>query len=64
MRVRTWLIGTAAVVGASLLFAWFYDISVQRALLLAPVLVIGGGLVAGLGLLFWRAAMQSIRGER
>ena len=63
MRVRTWLISTAAVVGASLLFAWFYDISVERALRLAPVLVISAGLIAGLGLLLWRAAMQSLRGE-
>lgn len=63
MRIRTWLISTVAVVGASLLFAWFYDISVERALLLAPVLVISAGLIAGLGLLLWRAAVQSLRGE-
>jgi hypothetical protein len=63
MRVRTWAIATAAVVGASLLFSWFYDISVERALLLAPVLVISTGLIAGLGLLLWRAAVQSLRGK-
>jgi Na+/proline symporter len=61
MRLRTWAIATAAVVAASLFFAWFLDISVERALLLAPVFVISFGLVAGLALVFWRAAMQSLR---
>ena len=61
MSFRTWAISTAAVVAVSLFFAWFFDIAVERALLLAPVFVISFGLVAGLGLIFWRAAAQSLR---
>ena len=63
MRFRSWAIATAVVVGASLLMAWFFDIAVERALLLAPVFVISFGLITGLGLIFWRAAMQSLRRE-
>ena len=55
------MIATAVVVGVSLFFAWFFDIAVERALLLAPVFVISFGLIAGLGLIFWRAAAQSLR---
>ena len=61
MPLRAWVIATAGVLGACVFFAWFFDIAVERALLLAPVFVISFGLIAGLGLIFWRAAAQSLR---
>ncbi len=51
---------TALVVGA----VWLTDLSFQRAILLAPVLVIGIGAVAGL-LVFWgRIGWDSVRRNR
>ena len=61
MAVRTWLLATVGVLSLCVLLAWFWGISIERALLLAPVFVIAIGLVLGLGLIFWRAAAQSLR---
>lgn len=59
--MRSVALGTVAVLALCLVLAWFWDISIERALLLAPVFVIAIGLVLGLGLIFWRAAAQSLR---
>lgn len=61
VRVR---IATASLVVAAALaaaVAWAYELPFQQAVLLAPALVFGVGLVAGVGVLLTRAAIESIR---
>jgi hypothetical protein len=52
------LVGCAAVILGS---AWLFDLSLERATLLAPAFVIGGALIAAVCLLLARAAVESIR---
>jgi hypothetical protein len=55
---------SVAVTALVLVTVWVTDLSFQRAILLAPVLVIGVAAVAGL-LVFWgRVGWQSFRGSR
>jgi integral membrane sensor domain MASE1 len=52
---------SAAVTALVLIAVWLTDLSLQRAILLAPVLVIGVAAVAGL-LVFWgRVGWESFR---
>ena len=52
---------SVAVTALVLLAVWLTDLSLQRAILLAPVLVIGAAAVAGL-LVFWgRVGWESYR---
>ena len=41
---------------------WVYELSLERVLLLAPVLVVGGAAIAGLLLVWTRAFRESLRG--
>jgi integral membrane sensor domain MASE1 len=63
--VSTRLVAASAVVTALVLVTvWLTDLSLQRAILLAPVLVIGVAAVAGL-LVFWsRVGWESFRKSR
>jgi uncharacterized membrane protein YidH (DUF202 family) len=55
---------SVAVTALVLVTVWVTDLSFQRAILLAPVLVIGVAAVAGL-LVFWgRVGWQSFSGSR
>jgi hypothetical protein len=54
----------AVVCGAATLAAvWAFELSFERALLLAPVLVVGGATVAGLLLLWSKALVSTLRGD-
>lgn len=55
---------TFAIAGAIALAMLAFELSFTRAVLLAPVLVIALGLLAGLGILFGRAALESWRNLR
>jgi hypothetical protein len=53
-----------AVGGLVLLTVWLTDLSLERAALLAPVLVLGLAAVAGLLVLWGRVAWQQLRESR
>jgi hypothetical protein len=62
-RALVWGSGPLCV-GAALVTAWFFELSTEHVLVLAPVIVLGTAAVVGL-LLFWSAAAwDSIRGHR
>ncbi len=64
MRIRVVLASLAACVALDALAAWVFDLSLERAVILAPAVVAGTGAAAGL-LLFWtRVALTSFRGRR
>jgi hypothetical protein len=57
----------AAFAGAAALVAlamWAFDLSLERAVILAPALVISVGATAGLVVLWSRAAASSLRRRR
>jgi hypothetical protein len=63
--VSTRLVAASAVVTALVLVTvWLTDLSMQRAILLAPVLVIGVAAVAGLVVFWGRVGWASFRGSR
>ena len=58
------LAAAAAVTALVVLAVWLTDLSFQRAVLLAPVLVIGVGAVAGLVVFWGRIGWDSLRRSR
>jgi hypothetical protein len=50
--------------GLVALAAWLLELSFERALLLAPVLVLGAGALVGLGILWTRIALESLLAQR
>jgi len=63
--VSTRLLGASVAVTALVVLAvWLTDLSFQRAALLAPVLVIGVGAVAGLVVFWGRTGWDSLRRSR
>ena len=63
--MSTRLLGASAAVTALVVLAvWLTDLSFQRAALLAPVLVIGVGAVAGLVVFWGRTGWDSLRRSR
>jgi hypothetical protein len=51
----------AAAVGLTLLAAWVFEWSFEKAALLAPVIVVAVGAAAGLVVLWTRVAWESLR---
>jgi hypothetical protein len=62
-RLIAWAAVPLCVLNA-LVTAWFFELSTERVLLLAPVIVLATAAVAGLVLLWTRAAMDSLRRPR
>ena len=63
--MSTRLLGASVAVTALVVLAvWLTDLSFQRAALLAPVLVIGVGAVAGLVVFWGRTGWDSLRRSR
>jgi hypothetical protein len=56
------LVLVCAVVTAAAV--WAFELSLERVVLLAPVLVVGGAAIAGLLLVWTRAFLESVRGSR
>ena len=54
----------AAVFGLVVLTAWIMGWSVEKAVYLAPVIVVGFAAVAGLTILWGKVAVQAIRDSR
>jgi hypothetical protein len=55
---------TAAAAGLFALSVWLLELSVERSLLLAPVLVAGAGAIVALAVLWTRIAYESLRRQR
>ena len=55
-----WIAGPLCVL-AAFGVAWLFELSTERVLLLAPVIVLGTAAVVGLLLLWTRAAWESVR---
>jgi hypothetical protein len=55
-----WIAGPLCVL-AAFGVAWLFELSTERVLLLAPVIVLGTAAVVGLVLLWTRAAWESVR---
>jgi hypothetical protein len=55
------LIASAVVsVGIALLWSWLFEVPLERAFVLAPALVFGFGLLAMVGALLLRGALESV----
>jgi hypothetical protein len=63
MTIR-YLAASIAVTAIVVLTVWLTDLSFQRAILLAPVLVIGVGAAAGLVVFWGRVGWDSLRKSR
>jgi len=61
-RALLWIAGPACV-GTAFLVAWLFELSLDRVLLLAPVIVFGTAAVLGLILLWARALWENVRGR-
>jgi uncharacterized membrane protein YidH (DUF202 family) len=64
MSMRTAALSGAAVGGLLLLVAWAFDLPLEHVTVLAPLIVVVGGLVAGLVVLWSRVAWESLRRQR
>jgi len=63
VRVFIVLVSAAVVVGLAALASVVFDLSFERAVLLAPVIVVSVGAIAGLIVLWGKAALEPIRGR-
>jgi amino acid transporter len=52
---------TVAVVGGGFFVSWLFEMPLDRAFVLSPVIVAAGGILALTGALFVRAAIESAR---
>lgn len=66
MRVtaRTVAAASAASVGLTALAAWLFEWSFEKAVYLAPVIVVCVGAAAGVVVLWTRVVWESLRGQR
>lgn len=64
MRVRLTVLSAAACAGLTALAAWLFEWSFERAVALAPVVVVVAGLTAALFVLWTRIVVDAIRGRR
>lgn len=64
MRARLATILTLGGLALTLLAAWTLELSLERALLLAPAFVLAGGAAVGLVLLWTKVVVESFRSER
>jgi hypothetical protein len=62
--VRAMAVSLVVCAAVTVLAAVLFDLSWQRAILLAPAIVIAFGAIAGLIVLWTRVALQDIRGRR
>ena len=61
MNARLVAASTAAVIVLGFAVAWAFEIPLERAFVLSPVIVVAVGIVAMTGALFVRAAIESAR---
>ena len=61
MNPRLAVASTAAVVGLGFAVAWLFELPLERAFVLSPVIVVGAGILALTAMLLVRAAIESAR---
>jgi hypothetical protein len=61
MSPRATLLSGAVTAGLVLLVVWLFDLSFDRAAVLAPLIVVAAGAAAGLLVLWTRVGWESIR---
>lgn len=61
VNARLAVVSAAAVVGGGFLVAWLFEMPLDRAFVLSPVIVGALGILAMTGALFVRAAIESAR---
>lgn len=61
MNARLLAASAVVCVGLSFLVAWFFSISLGRAFVLGPAIVMGAGLLAMVFVLLLRAAIENVR---
>ena len=64
MRLSALFASALAALGLVALATLIFDLSFQRAALLAPVIVLSAGAVVGLGVLWTKAALAGLRGQK
>lgn len=64
MRTRAIVVSAASAVGLVAVAVWAFELSLERAVLLAPVLVATAGATVALGVLWTRIAYESLRRQR
>ncbi len=64
MRILRYPVALAAVIGLVALTAWLLSWPFEKAVSLAPVIVVGGAAAVGLVLLWGKVAIQSLRESR
>ena len=64
MRARTVVTATAACLGLTLLAAWLFEWSFEKAAFLSPVIVVAAGAICGLAVLWTRVAWESLSRAR
>jgi uncharacterized membrane protein YidH (DUF202 family) len=61
VSLRAALLSGVVIAGLVLLTVWIFEVPLERAAVLAPVLVVIGGAVAGLVVLWTRVGWESLR---
>jgi hypothetical protein len=61
MRTRPVAFLVLVCAGVAVATTWAFELSLERFLLLAPVIVVGGAAIAGLTLVWARALIESVR---
>lgn len=61
VNARVAALATAVAVGGAFVVAWAFEMPLERAIVLSPVIVAGVGVLAMTGALFVRAAIDSAR---
>jgi len=64
VRFRAIVLSALACGGLLLLTSWYFELSLSQVALLAPVVVVASGAVAGLGVLWARMALDPLRRRR
>ena len=64
VRARALVLFLAVCAGFTALVVWVLELSLERALLLAPAFVISAGAIAGIAVLWTRAALDVLRKRR
>ena len=64
MSPRLIAVSALVAIGLVLLVSWWFEMSLERAALLAPVIVVAFGAAAGVVLLWTRVALETVRRRR
>ena len=64
MSPRLIAVSALVAIGLVLLVSWWFDMSLERAAVLAPVIVVAFGAAAGVAVLWTRVALETVRRRR